>query len=231
MKKRKTFLKEALLLLLAGLLTGAMVWKGLSPSERCPAISVLKIQNPGTTAFIEFRRREARKKKRRFRPARQWAPLSRISPHLQHAVISAEDDTFYRHKGVEWECMRRALQYNWKMKQKARGGSTITQQLAKNLYLSPAKSLTRKLRELFIALELERELPKRRILELYLNVVEWGDGIFGAEAASRAYFHKAASDLTVEEAAALACTLPSPRRFNPLSPSKWVQRRKDWVYK
>jgi monofunctional biosynthetic peptidoglycan transglycosylase len=141
----------------------------------------------------------------------------------------SEDHGFYRHHGVEWESARSALVTNWKARRLARGGSTITQQLARNLYLSPSKNPLRKIKELLIARRLEKELGKRRIFEIYLNVAEWGRGIYGAEAASRAYFGKSAADLTPEEAAALAAALPSPRRYSPVKGTRFMERRKSAI--
>ena len=131
---------------------------------------------------------------------------------------------FYRHHGVDWEATRAALERDWKAKRLAYGGSTITQQVARNLYLSPSKNPLRKLKEVLIARSLEKRLSKRRIFELYLNIAEWGKGIYGAEAASQAYFGKHASDLTPEEAVALAVVLPNPRRWKPVGESRYVAR-------
>ena len=144
----------------------------------------------------------------------EWRPLSKISPYLQRAVVGAEDDLFYEHPGYDINAMKRAYEYNLRKKRFARGASTITMQVARNLYLSPDKTILRKLRELIIALKLERELSKDRILEIYLNIVEWGNGIYGAEAAARHYFGKSARDLTAHEAAYLASILPRPRFYD-----------------
>src|SRR4029453_9536262 len=131
----------------------------------------------------------------------RWIAYSRISPSLQRAVIVAEDSRFWEHAGIDVDEIEKSIEINWARGGFTRGASTITRQLAKNLYLSPSKNPVRKLRELFITRRLEAELTKRRILELYLNVIEWGDGIFGCEAAARAYFGKSAADLSREEAA------------------------------
>jgi monofunctional biosynthetic peptidoglycan transglycosylase len=144
-----------------------------------------------------------------------WISLSGISGHLLRAVVMAEDDKFYQHEGFDWQEIRNALDKDIRDKRFSRGASTITQQLAKNLYLSPKKSLFRKLREALIARALNRNLKKRRILELYLNIIEWGNGIFGAEAASRYYFNKSAWGLTPSEAIRMACTIPNPLRYSP----------------
>ena len=194
-----------------------------------PKLASLKSENPETTALMRLRDKQARRKGRAWRADRRWVPLSRVSEHLKNAVIAAEDGGFYAHGGVEWGLMRDALIYDLKQLSWARGASTITQQLAKNLYLSPSKNPLRKVREMSLAFRFENRLSKNRILELYLNAVEWGDGIFGAEAAARAHFGKSAADLTLDEAVALAAVLPSPRRHSPAGGSRWVAQRKAWV--
>lgn len=143
----------------------------------------------------------------------QWVPLGEISPYLQRAVIAAEDERFYTHPGFDWIAIRRAAQANWRRRTFKFGGSTITQQLAKNLYLSADKTPFRKVKELLIALKLERDLSKERILELYLNVVEWAPGIYGAEAATHHYFGGHAKNLSPAHAAFLASILPNPTRL------------------
>lgn len=181
-----------------------------------PDVSHLKTGDPKTTAYIEQFVRRSRRLGKRPLVMMRWRSLETFSPHLRHAVIIAEDDMFYHHGGVDWDAVRQALRYDWEKGKVLRGGSTITQQLARNLYLSPARTPWRKLRETLIAWELERKLSKDRILELYLNIAEWGVGIYGAQAASEIYFGKPASDLTPEEAVSLASALPSPWRLNPL---------------
>jgi monofunctional biosynthetic peptidoglycan transglycosylase len=142
-----------------------------------------------------------------------------------NAVVIAEDDKFWRHEGFDFEALRKAIEKDIKAGRLKYGGSTITQQLVKNLYLSPSKNPLRKLKEAVLAWRLERELSKRRILELYLNVAEWGEGIFGIEAASRHYYGKPASALDPEEAARLASVLPNPRRYSPVGQSRYVENR------
>ncbi len=181
-----------------------------------PDVAVLATTNPVSTALVETRTKEAREGGRPSEPVWTWVPLSRISPHLQQAVIVAEDASFYSHEGFDWEGIRDAALRNLKVGELRRGGSTISQQLAKNLYLSSDKTLLRKANEAVITYELERRLGKKRILELYLNVVEWGRGVYGAEAAARHHFGKSAFDLTPQEAALLAAILPAPRRYDPL---------------
>ena len=212
-------------------LIGAALSSPAAESPPVPDIASLATRNPRTTAMIEFRRREAGERKRRFKPYQTWTPFGRISPHLKDAVLAAEDDRFFHHDGVEWALTKQALIEDLKTGRKKRGASTITQQVAKNLYLSPTKSYYRKMREILLALEMERKTSKRRILEIYLNIAEWGDGIFGAEAAARTYFTKSAADLTLDEAVALAAVLPSPRKHSPLDGTRWVLRRKAWVWR
>ncbi|MBI3490618.1 MAG: monofunctional biosynthetic peptidoglycan transglycosylase [Acidobacteria bacterium] len=154
-----------------------------------------------------------------------------ISPDLRRAVLIAEDDAFWRHEVVDLDQLQQSLELDWARGRLVRGGSTITQQLAKNLYLSPSKNPLRKLRELIIARRLEAELTKTRILELYLNVIEWGDGIYGAEAAARAYFGKPASDLDPGDAALLAGAIANPRLLNPAKPTSRLRRRQQLILK
>jgi monofunctional biosynthetic peptidoglycan transglycosylase len=191
-----------------------------------PDVSQLKKVNPPTSAIRIYREHKARKKGIKPQSVMIWRPLGRISPDLIQAVIQSEDDTFYQHNGFDLPQIRNAFVANWKRKRFAFGGSTITQQLARTLYLSSHKNLLRKAKEALIARQLEKELSKRRILELYLNVVEWGPQVYGAEAAAQHFFNKPASDLTLDEAVALAVILPSPRKWNPLSDSKFMTRRR-----
>jgi monofunctional glycosyltransferase len=160
------------------------------------------------------------------RPIRAWLPYNSISPHLRNAVLIAEDGSFFQHSGYDIDEIRESVKRNWREKRFARGASTITQQLAKNLYLSTSRNPLRKIREFFIAQELERSLSKQRIFEIYLNVIEWGDGIYGIEPAARRYFGKSASELLPEEAAILAAMIPNPRRYTPARNLKYLERRK-----
>src|SRR5436309_4421051 len=159
----------------------------------------------------------------------RWVPYARISPYLRRGVLVAEDDTFYEHGGVDVDAMKEALQKDWARKKITHGGSTITQQLAKNLYLSPSRNPLRKVKEYFIARSLENHLTTKRILELYLSVVEMGERVYGAEAAARAYFHKSAVTLSPYEAALLAGCLPNPRLMNPGAPNKRLRRREKMI--
>lgn len=190
-----------------------------------PDVRPLRKTDPETTAFIELREREARARGEEPLRVQRWVPYNRISEQLKRAVLVAEDSAFWAHEGVDFEQLQRSLEINLEQGRIARGGSTITQQLAKNLYLSPSKDPLRKLRELMLARRLEAELHKRRILELYLNVIEWGDGIWGAEAAARTYFRKPASRLLAPEAALLAGAIINPRIYSPARPNARLRGR------
>ena len=194
-----------------------------------PDVSALRATNPTTTALMEARKAQAQghKVERQW----MWVPLSRISPYLRQAVVAGEDASFFTHEGFDWEGIKDAALYNLEAGKLKRGGSTITQQLAKNLYLSSERSLLRKAREALITRSLEQHLPKERILELYLNVVEWGQGIYGAEAAARHHFKKPSRDLSADEAAWLAAILPSPRRYDPIRKTTSLTRRHDRILK
>jgi monofunctional glycosyltransferase len=188
-----------------------------------PDVSALKKTNPTLTAMMQQRAAEHDTKPR---PLRTWVSFNHISPNLRNAVLIAEDSAFFQHSGYDLGEIKESMKRNWEEKRFARGASTITQQLAKNLYLSTSRNPLRKIREFFIAKELERNLTKQRIFEIYLNVIEWGDGIYGVEPASRKYFGKAASDLLPEEAAVMAAMIPNPRRYNPARNLKYLQKRK-----
>lgn len=190
-----------------------------------PDVRVLRTENPETTAFMELRDRQARARREEPKRAWRWVPYERIAQTLKRAVLVAEDDAFWDHDGVDMAALQRAVEVNIERREFALGASTITQQLAKNLYLSPSKNPLRKLTELWIARRLEIELPKRRILELYLNSIEWGDGIYGAEAAARAYFGKPASSLGADEAALLAGAIINPRVYSPARPNARLRAR------
>ena len=194
-----------------------------------PDVRQLARTNPTSTAFMELRAAEARSAGRKLRHVQRWVPYRRISPHLKRAVIVAEDSAFFQHEGIDVEQIRKALEDALENGDAPRGASTITQQLAKNLYLSPSRDPLRKLRELIITRRLEAALPKARILEIYLNVVEWGDGIWGAEAASRAYFGVPASSLSRAQAALLAGALINPIRYSPGRPPGRLLRRQQII--
>ncbi|HUP49676.1 MAG TPA: monofunctional biosynthetic peptidoglycan transglycosylase [Thermoanaerobaculia bacterium] len=194
-----------------------------------PNVSSLEKEPPSTTAFMERRQRDLRRQGKEDRLSYDWVRYERISPHLRRAVLVAEDTQFYEHEGVDVEAMRKALKRDWERRKITHGGSTITQQLAKNLYLSPSRNPLRKLREYFIARSLERHLSKKRILEIYLNVVEFGERIYGAEAAARHYFGVPAASLTPSQAALLAGSLPNPRGMNPGNPNGRLRSRQRMI--
>ncbi|MEO7538565.1 MAG: biosynthetic peptidoglycan transglycosylase [Pyrinomonadaceae bacterium] len=211
-----------------------------------PGISRLRNDNPTTTSMIEYRLSEAVAEGREPRKFMIWTPIEQISPNLQRAVLAGEDSRFFQHNGFDWNAIEKAWDeavregekeakeegdYNpddWipPMPSFKRGASTISQQLTKNLFLSEDRNFLRKGREAVYTYFLERELSKKRILEIYLNVIEWGDGVYGAEAAARTYFKKSASDLTLDDAAFLSAMIPSPLNvFNPMKNRKRVVRR------
>jgi monofunctional biosynthetic peptidoglycan transglycosylase len=196
-----------------------------------PDVSRLRKQNPKKTSFMEYREREWEREGKKYRIQQKWVPLSRISPYLIKAVLIGEDDKFWSHEGFDYEAIQKAIEKDIKAKKFKSGGSTISQQLAKNLYLSPSKNPVRKIREAIITWRMEKVLTKKRILELYLNIAEWGDrGIFGIEAASRHYYGKSSAELSPEEAARLVSVLPNPIKYNPLGDSRYVTRRSDLIY-
>ena len=223
-----------------GIIVGGLIFEAVT----LPNFSVLGQQNPATTSLIEARNREARRKSVEPKRFQIWVPLERISPNLQRAVIAGEDSNFATHNGFDYEAIQRAWEHAQKEAEKEarqtgendswfpqlpdfkRGASTISQQLVKNLYLSSERSFMRKGQEALITYFMERNLPKKRILEVYLNVIEWGDGVYGAEAASQYYFKKPAANLNARESAFLSAMIPNPRTvFNPQVNPKRVARR------
>jgi monofunctional biosynthetic peptidoglycan transglycosylase len=219
---------KAFLIIGLGLLVGTVLFFWLLAM---PDVSSLRTTNPTVTALIETRQAQATEQGHTIGRHWTWVPLSRISPSLRHAVVAAEDSSFFTHEGFDWEGIKNAARYNLEAGEFKRGGSTITQQLAKNLYLSSERSLFRKAREALITRSLEQHLTKERILELYLNVAEWGQGVYGAEAAARHHFKKSARDLTADEAAWLAAILPSPRQYDPLRKTTFLTRRHNRILK
>lgn len=223
-KKKKSFFKRLIyltLIALAGFIAFQLIY---------PDISKLKKENPKKTAMMKYREDEWQRKGKKYRATQVWVPYSRISPYIIKAVLIGEDDKFWQHEGFDYEAMQKAVEKDIKAKKFKFGGSTISQQLAKNLYLSPSKKPTRKIREAIITWRMEKALSKKRILEIYLNVAEWGEGIFGIEAASRHYYGIPASSLNAEQSARLASVLPNPRRFNPLGEQKYVVHRANLIY-
>jgi monofunctional biosynthetic peptidoglycan transglycosylase len=195
-----------------------------------PDLAYLKKNRPPKTAFMEYREKVWQKKGIKRKIITTWMPLSRVSPYVMKAVIIAEDDKFWSHDGFDFEAMQEALKKDIKKKKFKAGGSTISQQLAKNLYLSPSKNPIRKLKEAILTWRLESNLSKRRIIELYLNVAEWGDGIYGIEAAARKHYGKSAAGLTAREAATLAAVIPNPRRYRTDGTSKYVGNQSERIY-
>jgi len=231
---------KIILLVILGLLIGVIGYEAIM----WITISHLKTGNPVTTSLIETRMNEARGRGEDPKRFQVWVPLANISPNLQRAVLAGEDSNFATHNGFDYQAIQKA--YDEAMRNTAqeakkegenddwlptipefkRGASTISQQLTKNLYLSSRRSFFRKGQEAILTIFIERQLPKRRILEIYLNVIEWGDGIYGAEAASQYYFHKPASALTANQAAFLSAMIPNPRTvFNPRVNPRRVARR------
>jgi monofunctional biosynthetic peptidoglycan transglycosylase len=210
-----------IVLVLAGLLlAGAgLLWVSL------PDPSPLARENPRTTALIEQRKAEAKAKGRRLAVRQAWVPAERLPRRLVDVVLLAEDARFNAHAGIDWAAMKEAARHDLAAGSFARGASTITQQLAKNLWLGTEKSLWRKAKEAILAAKLERALAKRRILALYLGVAEWGDGVFGAEAGARARFGVPAERLTTAQAVVMAAMLPAPRRADLSHPSTWLRAR------
>ena len=192
---------------------------------RLPDVRELRTRNPKTTAFMVLREREAAQHGRQLRHYQLWVPYTRISQNLKRAVLVAEDDAFWQHEGIDMEQLKISIRNDIEKGKPIRGGSTITQQLAKNLYLSPSRDPVRKLRELIIARRLEAELSKARIFEIYLNVIEWGDGIWGAEAAARSYFGTSAASLSPAQAALLAGAIINPHTYSPAHPNARLLRR------
>ena len=185
--------------------------------------------NPKFTALMKQRQNEKEDDGKKIKPVQSWVPINRISQHMIHAIIVAEDGTFYEHGGVDWYEVQESIERNLEKGKAVRGASTITQQLAKNLFLSTSKDPLRKLKELIITLRMERILKKQRILEIYLNVIEWGDGLYGVEAASQKYFGKPASMLDRWEAVCLVAVVPNPLKHKPTEETRWLNFRTNIV--
>ena len=220
MKKKKTpgkpkfklrkFLLKAILIVLAALALVLLVTMA--------QVYWLKDHNPGSTAWMRLRKAQAEDLGKKFELKYTWVPMKQLPRHISRAVIAAEDGDFYKHHGFDWNAIKKAYAQNEKTGKIKRGGSTITQQLAKNLYLSPSRSYLRKVREGVITYFLERFLSKERILELYLNCIEFGPGVFGIEEAARHHFGISASKLSLDQACKLAAIIPSPLRYRVTGP-------------
>ena len=194
-----------------------------------PDVRPLATSNPASTAFMELREREAARAGRPVKRVHRWVPYSRISMNLRRAVLAAEDSAFFDHEGIDVAEIKKSIQTSIESGSSLRGASTITQQLAKNLYLSPSRDPLRKVRELMITWRLEAALSKARIFEIYLNVIEWGDLVWGAEAAARTYFGVPASALSREQAALLAGAIINPRVYSPAQPRGRLLRRQQII--
>ena len=235
----RRFFKFGMLLLL-GIVVGGIGYELIMLAQ----VAWLRSHNPSSTSLIDTRNAEAQARGQQPRRVQTWVPLDQISPNLQRAVVAGEDTNFATHRGFDYQAIQKAWQQalreaareakregeddDWipDLPEFRRGASTISQQLAKNLYLSSQRSFMRKGQEAVLTMFLESTLTKRRILEIYLNVIEWGDGIYGAEAASQFYFRKPVSSLSANEAAYLSAMIPNPRTvFNPRVNPKRVARR------
>jgi monofunctional biosynthetic peptidoglycan transglycosylase len=186
--------------------------------------------NPGSTAFMRARLEVMRAKDANAKLRYQWTPYERISPHLKRALIAAEDAKFLEHGGFDWEGIQQAWERNRRERALVAGGSTISQQLAKNLFFSGKRTWWRKGQEAIVTVMLEAMMSKQRILEIYLNVIEWGDGVFGAEAAARYHYGTSAASLSAPQAARLAAMTPSPRRYGPGSNTAYLRQRTAMIY-
>lgn len=224
-RKKKIFSLRNIILLCLLALVGSMAVYFVYPN-----VGKLKKENPKKSAFMEYREAEWAEKGKKIKIVQHWVPLGSISPALVKAVLIGEDDKFYQHEGFDFDAMQKAIEKDIAEKKFKFGGSTISQQLAKNLYLTPSKNPVRKVKEAILTWRIENTLSKKRILELYLNVAEWGEGIFGIEAAARHYYGKSAAGLSPHEAARLAAVLPNPRKFNPLGQSRYVENRSRIIY-
>ena len=194
-----------------------------------PDVQDLKTQNPSTTALIEYRTRQAKGSNKIFDVRQHWVDFDTIPQTLKDSVRISEDAAFYQHSGVDFTELKESIKKNWEKGKYARGGSTITQQLAKNLYLSIHKSTLRKIKEYFIARRLEAHLSKDRIFHLYLNIIEMGPGIFGVQAASNYYFNKDVNELDLEEIVRLTAIIPRPLKTDPRGESGWLKWKAAWI--
>lgn len=193
-------------------------------------IAYLKHHNPKITALMQYRKEQAEARGRKYTIRQNWVDFQTIPDVLKKAVRISEDASFYDHNGIDYEELKASIKKNFEKGRLARGGSTITQQLAKNLFLSPEKSFLRKIREYFMAKRLEDELSKDRIFSLYLNLIELGPGIFGVEAASQYYFNKGVKDLNLEEIVRLAAIIPRPLTVSPTTDSQWLNWKVEWIF-
>jgi monofunctional biosynthetic peptidoglycan transglycosylase len=218
------FLTYAVVFSIAGTLL--IVYAYVTLTQPIRDVNYLVGHNPGETAYMKEYRAVLRSQHKPDRLSQRFVPLDSISKFLQNSVIAAEDDGFYTHPGIDVEAILKAAEYNKDKNKIMRGASTITQQLAKNLFLDKDKNFMRKIKELGYTLLMEKYLSKERILELYLNYAQWGDTIFGCEAASQEYYRKSCARLTLSEASRLAATLAMPSRVSPLNANSiFIQKR------
>jgi monofunctional biosynthetic peptidoglycan transglycosylase len=223
-KNRIKIIKSIFLIVLFLLLGYAIYFFSILPD-----VAYLKNKNPKTTALMQLRLEQAKAENKGFKIRQIWTSYGSIPDLLKNTIRISEDASFYNHEGVDFEELKESIKKNFEEGRLARGGSTITQQLAKNLYLSTEKSYLRKIKEYFIARRLEKELSKNRIYHLYLNVIEFGPGIFGVEAASRYYFGKSVKNLTLEEMVRLTAIIPRPLITNPKGNSRWLNWKCKWI--
>lgn len=224
MKSLRTLMRWAMIGLgvVAGLLFALQLWFFAH-------VQWWRTHDPESTAFMRSRIAAAEKEGKPLRFRHKWVPYERISPHLKRALITSEDDTFTEHDGFNWEAIQKALEKNEQRGKVVAGGSTITQQLAKNLFLSGQRSFVRKGQEAVIAFMLEQSMDKKRIFEIYLNVIEWGNGVFGAEAAARHYYGVSAAQLSAEQAAKLAAMVPRPRFYDRNREAPYLLKRTEAI--
>jgi monofunctional biosynthetic peptidoglycan transglycosylase len=195
-----------------------------------PDVTYLKNNNPKITAIMQLRKEQAEAQGKKYDIRQNWVSFQTIPDLFKKAVRISEDASFFEHKGIDYEELKESIKKNFEKGTLVRGGSTITQQLAKNLFLSPEKSFLRKIKEYFIAKRLEDELSKDRIFDLYLNVIELGPGIFGVEAASQHYFNKSVQNLNIKEIVRLTAIIPRALTVNPTQDSKWLKWKVEWIY-
>jgi monofunctional biosynthetic peptidoglycan transglycosylase len=211
--------------ILAGLVVMSTLWFYFS----LPDVAYLVKANPKTTAFMELRKAQAEVKNNQYRLKQTWVNFETIPVLFKKAIRITEDASFYDHKGVDWVELQNSIKKNMKARRFARGGSTISQQLAKNIYLSADKSLFRKFKELFIAYRLEKALSKDRIFHIYLNVIEFGPGVFGVQAASRYHFNKDVDNLNLAEIVRLTAVIPQPLSISASADSSWLKWKSRWI--
>ena len=227
-RERRFSRRQIIFIVLAASALIFFVW-GLLFYLSLPNVDYLKKKNPKTTALMELRKAQAKDKGKRYRIRQRWVRFSRIPRLFKQAVRITEDASFYQHEGVDYDELKESIRKDWEQGKLARGGSTITQQLAKNLFLTTEKSFLRKIKEYFIARRLEEALSKNRIFHLYLNIIEFGRGVFGVQAAARYYFKKDVANLSLKEIIRLTAVIPKPLKVNPKGNSRWLKWKSRWI--